>query len=758
VIARWIDRLAIVAVAAALLSCAFHQIVAHDLWWQLAAGDWILEHGLPTVDPFSFGYPDRPWIEMRWLGFVAAAQLEDALGLNALILAKCALLALTLAALWLAMPNVPPWARALGLLVAVCLMLTRLRVRPELFTFLFLAGFLAVLERQRHGARPGWLAALPLMQVLWSNTHTLWIIGPAVVWTAWLAEALSARWPVLRRTFDDPLALIPVQRRRLLAAALATTAAGFVTPYLLSGQLVPVTLLEQLGVGSELRGVIGELSSPLASSGDALFFAPYVVAIVLSAGSFALPGASFAPLRVLAWVGALSFSFLSMRNVSLFGLVAGWVLALQLASWWRAHGRKAGPLQALLPPTIRFAVVVTSAALIAGALTDQLWHSRGWEQRFGSGVAPAVFPIEAMAFASEQALPRPVLASLADGGYLIYEGGEKSVYVDGRLEVYGAAGILESTRDYALPERLFAIVDRLGVDSVLIAFPLMRVALDAFEASADWSPVFYDAGRALYVRNRALSAERLRELAIDWRAPRRPRAAVPAALDPPDWAEGWAPRVPDARGEMGRGRLLLHVGALDAAESEFRAAFERAPANAEAYGYAGILAWARQDLSGGAQLLGQAPSGWLQRVDVLEMRVHLAQLRGHSAQVFDFAAIAIAAGSRKSTVRRSLFESAGALGLENRAAHVLQGALDGGAADALLLGDLGALARARGFCADALRHFAAALELAPQRASLWAASARCHEALGDREAALEAGARADALRAADAEPASGRRS
>ena len=63
-------------------------------------------------------------------------------------------------------------------------------------------AFLWVYERFRAAHTDGdggtrLLLALPIVQLLWSNGHTLWIIGPALAWTAWAVEFGAATWPAL---------------------------------------------------------------------------------------------------------------------------------------------------------------------------------------------------------------------------------------------------------------------------------------------------------------------------------------------------------------------------------------------------------------------------------------------------------------------------------------------------------------------------------------------------------------------------------
>jgi len=94
-----IDRSVFALLMLALALLATHRIVAFDLWWQLAAGEWILAQGLPQLDPFSYAPGERVWIELRWLGFVVAALGERAFGLDGLIAAKVVLLLLCFACL-----------------------------------------------------------------------------------------------------------------------------------------------------------------------------------------------------------------------------------------------------------------------------------------------------------------------------------------------------------------------------------------------------------------------------------------------------------------------------------------------------------------------------------------------------------------------------------------------------------------------------------------------------------------------------------
>ena len=649
-----LERAALLAVAASLLLVATHQLVALDLWWQLAAGRWIEANGLPQTDPFSFGFPGLPWVEHRWLFFLAEHALAASWGLNSLIFAKLVWLALCLALLNAAMRPAPGWARALGLLTAVVLMHSRLKVRPELASYLCVIAFLWVYESHRRHGRGARLALLPLVQLFWSNTHTLWIVGPALAWTAWLLEAGLARWPSASAWGRLQPASPPVRRRALLVVALAVSVASLATPYVALGQLYPTTILEQIGVGSKLREVIVELRSPFTLAGDPVFFGTYLAGVAASFAAMLLPVR--VPLfRVVVWAGFVGFTFLAARNVALLGPVAGWVIAQQLGDWWAGGADVRWPR---LPRRAAGFVLVSAAVLGGAAATDSLWRPRGWDQRFGTGLRPGVYPVEAMAFVAQHGLPRPVMSGLADASYLIYEGGPGSVFIDGRLEVYGADRVIENTEQWSDGGGAMADADRLGIDTVLLPFPLMANAVSRFDASEHWRAVYYDSARVLFVRQTPQNAARTASLTLDWNATPRPVAEVPRALRPRDWAGGWPLRAVDASEPLGRAALLLHVGAPDAAEAALEEVVRLEPDQPDARLLLGLLADLAGDPAAAQVHFTHLDPAWLAEPRTAAVHFELSRHRGGAERRFDLALRALDAGVAEPRVLAELVRGA----------------------------------------------------------------------------------------------------
>ena len=186
-----------------------------------------------------------------------------------------------------------------------------------------------------------------------------------------------------------------------------------------------------------------------------------------------------------------------------------------------------------------------------------------------------LFPIRAMAFAREQGLPGPVLGSFGDGGYLLYAGGPRSVFVDGRIEVYGPQ-VVEAMRALAEPAAFQRLLELHRVGTVVLPHRRLPGAVAALEARAEWLPVYFDEEHVVYLR-RAAAPERAERLRIDWRDPRRRAVEPPAFEAPDDWLAGVFPRLPNVRGLYGMGRFLAERGSTAAARDVFAEALALRP-------------------------------------------------------------------------------------------------------------------------------------------------------------------------------------
>ncbi len=195
----WLYALALLAGAFAL-----RPIWDVDIFWHIAAGRWIIEHGgFPTTDIFTFVEPPRDWVTFQWGYEVICAAVESAWGLagirvfHALVTAGAMVSFVHLALGWsesrLANRSLAVGLAALALAVLVTLYADRVRARPHVFNLLFwsLALDLLLVARVAPWRRN---ALLALLVLFWANLHAGGAFIFLVVLGAWPAGSLLIRW------------------------------------------------------------------------------------------------------------------------------------------------------------------------------------------------------------------------------------------------------------------------------------------------------------------------------------------------------------------------------------------------------------------------------------------------------------------------------------------------------------------------------------------------------------------------------------
>ena len=248
---RWLDGLLLASMIAAAAVLACQELSDPDTWWHLRSGQWILENRrLPTLDPFSFASADREWIDLHWGFQITLALAHRFGGVAGMIVLASALCGLTLLiAMTARMRDWPAWVVAAAWVPALLVMSLRVPPRPELFSLAFLAAYMAVLLRCDR--RPALAWALPAIQVLWVNSHGLFILGPLIL-GAYVADG------ALRALRFRGAAHAPTDRTwsrwwmHVGLALVAVFAACLVNPYGARGALLPLELFPKIGAQGDI--------------------------------------------------------------------------------------------------------------------------------------------------------------------------------------------------------------------------------------------------------------------------------------------------------------------------------------------------------------------------------------------------------------------------------------------------------------------------------------------------------------------------
>jgi hypothetical protein len=234
-----------------------------DFWWHVRAGQWIWATGRPPdLDPFSYGSADQRWIDLPWLFQVVLALVYAWAGAPGAVVLSASLAALTVL-VGLAARGRPSDLPTVALcwVPGIAVMSIRFTPRPEMATLLFIAAYLAVLTRVGERPRLAWV--LPVVQLVWVNTHGLFVFGPVILGLWWIDR--GARW-VWRRVWSaGDHGADKTDRRWWVHVGGATAVACLaclVNPYGVEGAKFPLVLYPKVSeAGNPYKSYIEEFQT-----------------------------------------------------------------------------------------------------------------------------------------------------------------------------------------------------------------------------------------------------------------------------------------------------------------------------------------------------------------------------------------------------------------------------------------------------------------------------------------------------------------
>lgn len=460
-----------------------------DVGWHLRTGEWILDHhAVPTQDLFSFSKPGAPWFAWEWLSDVTLALLFRATGLKGIVLLAGVVIGLysTIVlrhAFWrganamIALPLV---------LLGVGSSLMHYLARPHIFTLLFLAVGMWMLDRDRKlQTRLIWLL-IPL-SVLWVNMHGGFFIFLACLGLLVLGSAVEA--------WFQATGWAAVRRYSMLLAGCA--AASLVNPYGIQLHRHVAGYLRS----DWIRNTIQEFKAPTFRGEGQFQLEAILIAGLLLAGLLLRKGR----ITETLWIVFLAHSSLtSLRHAPLFVVVAIPLLASEISALW-AGGAARMPRQSLLAifhtlgadlgKLFRRTSIWIGATIVFVALAPLEWPA---------DFPKTLFPTALITRNAERLQSGRLLTTDQWGDYLIYRFyPRQKVYVDGRSDFYGEQLGKEYLQLLQLSSGWQAILTRRGFDTILL--PPEWPIVEMLKSSGDWRTVEATDKAILFVRQHGMA-------------------------------------------------------------------------------------------------------------------------------------------------------------------------------------------------------------------------------------------------------------
>jgi hypothetical protein len=423
----------------------------------LRTGQWMLVHGLPRVDIFSFTAAGTPWVPESWLADFAYGALDRAVGPVGLILFHAAIGA-TIGALWyrLARRIAHDTFRATMIsVVSLAATYTLWSPRPlmlGILAFLVLV-YIVELPDSAAGRRP--MLLIPPLFWLWANTHGSFVLG-----FAYLALHL------IGRRLDGATQSRGRERELLIAAAVAL-AVCFINPYGYRLLIAPFHLAARYRA---LSGVVEWRHASIASVQGVA----YIVWIaVFSAAILTRPR----EIGIRGFVVALPFLALGLwaeRNIAIAPIATFPIVARA----WAAPAETATNRRAF-----NWAMAVL-AAVLAIAWTVPVFRR--------PGLNFAGYPVAALrSIAARGLLGSRLLSTDAWGGYIVLNyGPQQRVFMDDRYDVYPQNVTIDLSDLLNKRGNWPQTVRKYGID--VVVWPAADRSVDTLGGIPGWKKIFQD--------------------------------------------------------------------------------------------------------------------------------------------------------------------------------------------------------------------------------------------------------------------------
>jgi hypothetical protein len=448
-----------------------------DLWWHIKTGELILStHKWATTDPYSFTSFGAPWISCEWLGdvfFAVVYRLGGLRGLEALliVLASAVILALYGFAT-LRSGNCKSGFVAAAVLLTLAQ--ASFNLRPQMLGYLFLILTLVALEFFRQGkGRAIWL--LPVLFLIWINTHGSWIIGLGVIVLYIACGLVDFHIGSLEaRRWTKP------ERLRLETVFMLCLAAIPITPYGTELAAYPFKVASAYPVA--IASVLEWQVMPFNLLGGKIFLA-LILGFFFMQMFFRFSWQLF---EVLLFMFGVAMACMHARFLLLFVPFFAPLLATMVARWISGYDKTKDQF------LLNFALILGIAIAIV--------HYFPSKSEMAKNVADK-FPVQALAYMREHPVPGPIFNAYGFGGYMIFSG--HKTFIDGRGEMFEEVGVFQDYMHITLLRPgAIKILGNYGIQAVIMEReePLST----ALAAMPDWQAVYSDPVSVIFVKRDAL--------------------------------------------------------------------------------------------------------------------------------------------------------------------------------------------------------------------------------------------------------------
>lgn len=533
---KFLGIILILSVFCLIFALSHRAIFDADIWLHLKTGEIIIKNKIiPSKDIFSFTLDGKPWIDHEWLFQAVSYLIYHKWQAEALILLESYCLIASFFILFL----MGTYAIKSYMEVAIFILMTayacvsRFNIRPDIFSLLFFSLYLYLL-RFHINKRIIWLL-LPI-QVLWTNFHGYFFLGPLVVLLFILAEFLRRKIRFLPAGWRQGFILDDSAYKRLLKVFFFILLMCFINPQGLQGAFYPLDIFKGILTGKMqvFFKYIQELQPTFkmmkAFAGNAYF--------LITIFCFTLMAFNFKNLRLVEILLALTFFLfaLKVRNITFFAFTAFMIIIsyigptlnrISQAIKLEIPTRKT--LYFLLKYNLIIFLIIWIGIKINELALDSYYDFES--KKFNSlifGIDQRRYPKGAVSFLLKNNINVPLFNDFNSGAYIIGMGYPKiKIFIDGRTELYGPEFFNEYKDMIQGDSKVFEkTVNKYNIGAVLLGLSTQRLPeiINYLYKNPQWKLVFFDAQGLVFLRDAPQNQSLIREYGIELKNYKTPRA------------------------------------------------------------------------------------------------------------------------------------------------------------------------------------------------------------------------------------------
>jgi hypothetical protein len=462
--------------------------INQDIGRHLKMGEIIWQtKSVPDTNLFSYTEPDHEFINHHWLGEVLFYGLNNLVGLKGLIVFKVLINLLSFFVIfWTVRKKSKTWAILFSFFLAVLVFIERTDVRPEIFSYFFLAIFLLAIYKSKYEFNYHWLYLLPIIQLIWVNTHIYFALGPGLLLIYLIDRLVHDRQN--RAIF-----------KRLGAIFGLVLLVNLFNPNTLAGALEPLTILANYGYTiAENQGIFFLHNYGLSGFEISVFS---ISAIILFLG-FIHPIKQGYRKFTFEFLISLAFTIMAMKMIRNFGpyaLVFAFVNSLNYSLWISNLNFK---IKKYLYFLVSVFLIILTWGIIEGSFYDFIDSSRKvFNLDIPTGAEGAV------QFIKNAGIKGPVFNNFDVGSYIIWKmWPEEKVFVDGRPEAYSVDFFEKIYKPMQQDPKVWnELSEKYKINYIFFAHtditPWAETFLNRITSNPKWSLIYLDDNSVIFIKN-----------------------------------------------------------------------------------------------------------------------------------------------------------------------------------------------------------------------------------------------------------------